>query len=237
MNRIRSSASADSARMQTVPSGRCQARARSKPAAVETAVGLIAESTMRTRRLVGYLDWANGDDEPFWRPPSSKAEVHAVRENHLPWPRFDAPEDNVIQGLRWLQQLKGVLTAGSVLFVLSDFLVEPDEEAWGQAFERRWDVVPVVIQDPLWEASFPEVGPVTVPIADPATGAVRPVRVSRREARARRERNEERRRRLISWFHAFDLEPVVLESSDVASVLAAFLSWADQRMWARRGTL
>src|SRR5213592_617397 len=46
----------------------------SKPAAMEHAVALIAESTVRARGLVGYLDWATGEDEPFWRAPSSKAE-------------------------------------------------------------------------------------------------------------------------------------------------------------------
>ena len=30
-----------------------------------------------------------------------------------------------------------------------------------------WDVVPVVVQDPVWERSFPDVGGVTLPLADP----------------------------------------------------------------------
>jgi hypothetical protein len=198
---------------------------------------LIAESTVRARGLVGYLDYANGDDEPFWRPPSSKAEVHAVREQHVKWPRWDAPDDNVNEALRWLQQLRGVLTAGNLIFVVSDFLARPDEEAWTRTLERRWDVIPVVIQDPVWEASFPEIGPVTVPVADPETGRIQPVRVSRREARARRAHNEERRAQLLQWFLAFGLEPVVVESSDMTDVLAAFLAWADQRTWNRRGVL
>src|SRR5436190_988070 len=172
----------------------------SKPAAMEAAVSMIAESTMRARGLVGYLDYANGDDEPFWRPPASKAEVHAVREQHVKWPRWDAPTENLNEALRWLQQLRGVLTAGNLIFVVSDFLAEPDEEAWTRALERRWDVIPVVIQDAVWEASFPDIGPVTVPVADPATGRVQPVRVSRREARARRACNEARRAQLLDWF-------------------------------------
>jgi Protein of unknown function DUF58 len=209
----------------------------SKPETIRVAGSLIAESTVRARGLVGYLDYANGEEEPFWRRPSSKAEIHAVRYQHLPWPRFEAPPDNVAKGLRWMQQLRGALTPGSLVFVLSDFVVPPDDGAWARALERRWDLVPVVIQDPTWEASFPEVGGVTIPLADPATGAVRPMRVTRREARSRRAHNEQRRMRLLSWFHSFGLEPVVLESSDVSDVLTAFLSWADQRVWERRGTL
>jgi uncharacterized protein (DUF58 family) len=209
----------------------------SKPEAIRVAGSLIAESTVRSRGLVGYLDYANGDDDPFWRPPSSKAEVHAVREQHLLWPRFEAPPDNMTQGLRWLQQLRGTLTPGSLLFVLSDFLVEPDEEAWARALERRWDLVPVVVQDPVWETSFPDVGGVTVPVADPATGTIRPVRMTRREARARRAANEKRHARLLDWFRSFGLDPVVVASTGVVEVLGAFLAWADERLWERRGTL
>jgi uncharacterized protein (DUF58 family) len=205
----------------------------SKPAAMAVAGAMIAESVVRSRGLVGYLDFANGD-EPFWRPPSSKAELHHIKERHLHWPRFDAPDDNVTLGLRHLQDTRGVLTSGSLLFVLSDFLLEPEEEVWAGALERRWDLVPVLIQDPVWEASFPELGAVTVPVADPATGAVRPVRITRREARARRARNEERHAQRIAWFRGFGLEPVVVESSDHGEILAAFMAWADQRLWERR---
>src|SRR5919202_1366080 len=95
----------------------------SKPAAMIAAGSLIAESVVRARGLVGYLDFANGD-EPFWRPPASKAEVYHVKERHLHWPSFLAPVDNVSRALRHLQDLKGALTPGSLLFVLSDFLVE-----------------------------------------------------------------------------------------------------------------
>jgi uncharacterized protein (DUF58 family) len=205
----------------------------SKPQAMVAAGSLIAESVVRSRGLVGYLDFANGD-EPFWRPPASKAELHHVKERHLHWPRFDAPQDNVGRALRHLQDLKGALTPGSLLFVLSDFLLDPDEAVWTSALERRWDLVPVLIQDPVWEASFPDVHAVTVPVADPETGKVRPVRITRRAARARREENEARRERVVTWFRGFGLDPVIVDSSDHGHVLGAFLTWADQRMWERR---
>jgi uncharacterized protein (DUF58 family) len=208
----------------------------SKPAAAAAAGSLIAQSVVRARGIVGYLDFANGE-EPFWRPPSSQAEAHHIREEHLQWPVYDAPRDNLERGLRHLYDTKGVLTSGSFVFVISDFLVLPEEEVWTRAIERRWDVVPVVVQDPLWEASFPDVGGVTLPVVDPATGDVRPVRLSRREARARRAVNEGRREALLDWFRAVGLEPVVVDSADENEVLSAFMTWTEQRLWERRGGL
>jgi uncharacterized protein (DUF58 family) len=204
----------------------------SKPAAVAAAGALIAESTVRARGIIGYLDFASGD-EPFWRPPSSKAEAHHIRESHLQWPRYDAPPDNLTLALRHLQDTRGVLTSGSLVFVVSDFLVVPDEEVWTRSVERRWDVVPVLVQDPVWEASFPDIGRVTIPVADPETGKVRPVRISRREGRLRRERNEARHEATLAWFRTFGLDPVLIGSSDPGDVLGAFLSWAEQRQWER----
>jgi uncharacterized protein (DUF58 family) len=205
----------------------------SKPEAVAAAGALIVESTVRARGIVGYLDLANGE-EPFWRPPSSKAEAHHIREGHLRWPRYDAPRDNLTLALRHLHDTKGALTSGSLVFVVSDFLVMPDEEVWTRSVERRWDVVPVLVQDPVWESSFPDIGRVVVPVADPETATVRPVRISPREARRRREANEARHEALLSWFRTFGLDPVVVRSSDPGAVLASFLSWAEQRQWERR---
>jgi uncharacterized protein (DUF58 family) len=204
----------------------------SKPEAVAAAGALIAESTVRARGIIGYLDFANGE-LPFWRPPSSKAEAHHIRDGHLLWPRYDAPRDNLTLALRHLQDTRGALTSGSLVFVVSDFLVVPDEEVWTRAVERRWDIVPVVVQDPVWEASFPDVGRVTIPVVDPETGKLRPVRISRREAAARREGNEARREQLLSWFRTFGLDPVVVDSSEPGDVLGSFLSWAEQRQWER----
>jgi hypothetical protein len=205
----------------------------SKPAAVAAAGALIAESVLRARGIIGYLDYANGE-EPFWRPPSSKAEAHHIKDRHLQWPEFRAPVDNLTRALGHLHGTRGVLTSGSLVFVVSDFIVMPDEEAWTRSIERRWDIVPVLVQCPTWEASFPACGGVTIPVADPDTGAVRPVRISRREAAARRRLNEERHERTLALFRTFGLDPVILSSSGPGEVLSAFLSWSEQRLWDRR---
>jgi uncharacterized protein (DUF58 family) len=207
----------------------------SKPEAMRVAGSLIADSTIRTRGAIGYLDFAQGDPEPFWRPPTAKSELWRVKESHLAWPQFDAPDDNLTLALEHLRRLRGVLPPGSFVFVLSDFLVLPPDDVWLSASERRWDVVPVVIQDPTWEASFPDLASVVVPFADAATGKVRRLRLSAREARERRLRNERRHDEILGGFRALGMEPVVLGSADVEDVLTAFLGWADQRLAERRG--
>src|SRR5436190_5077687 len=185
----------------------------SKPAAVAAAGSLIAESVLRARGIIGYLDFANGE-EAFWRPPSSKAEAHHIKEGHLLWPEFRAPLDNLTRALVHLHGTRGVLTSGSLVFVVSDFIVMPDEEVWARSVERRWDVVPVIVRCPVWEASFPDCGGVTIPVADPETGHVRALRLSRRDAAARRRRNEERQERTLAFFQTFGAEPVLVSSSD-----------------------
>ena len=95
--------------------------------------------------------------------------------------------------------------------------------AWLRAVDRRWDVVPVVIQDPVWESSFPDVGGVLVPFVDAGSGGVRRVRMGRREARRLRAAHEERHAALIDTLTAYGTDPVVVSSADPDAILTAFL--------------
>jgi uncharacterized protein (DUF58 family) len=124
------------------------------------------------------------------------------------------------------------LPAGSFAFVVSDFLQPPPDTFWLDALERRLDPVPVVVQDPLWEQSFPDAGGVVLPIADAGRRRVRLTRLTRREAADRRRRNEERFAGLLAGFRGLDLEPIVLSSSDGVTLLNAFIAWSDSRRWA-----
>jgi Protein of unknown function DUF58 len=207
----------------------------SKPEAMQVAGTLIADSTVRTRGAIGYLDYAAGGPEPFFRPPTAKSELWRVKESHLRWPHFRAPEDNLTLALEHLGRLRGVLPSGSFVFVLSDFLVSPPDDVWLGANERSWDVVPVVIQDPTWEASFPPIASVVVPFADAATGRVRRMRLSRKEAAERRREHEARHLELLRGFRALGIEPVVVSSAETEDVLTAFLDWAEHRLAERRG--
>src|SRR5919205_1400516 len=190
----------------------------SKPDAVRTASLMIADSTVAARGLSGYLDFADGSGTPYWRPP---------RSQHDDWrtePRrpFRAPQDTVSRSFRHLFELRPSLLPGTFVFVISDFVVEPHEELWLRAVERRWDVVPVVLQDPTWERSFPDVSGTMLPVVEPQTGRTRFLRLSRGEARERREHNERRWTRLQRTFAAFDLDPVAIKSTDPTEILGQF---------------
>jgi hypothetical protein len=126
------------------------------------------------------------------------------------------------------------LPLGSFVFVLSDFLAPPPQSAWLEAIERGWDVIPVVIQDPTWERSFPDVSGIAVPFTDVSAGASARARLSRSEVAERREANEERYRELLHGFEQLGIDPVVLERSDGSGVHAAFIDWAERRL-AERG--
>jgi hypothetical protein len=63
------------------------------------------------------------------------------------------------------------------VFVLSDFVPAAPDDVWLTAIANRWDLVPIVIQDPVWEQSFPDVSGIVVSLRDPATGRVRSVRL------------------------------------------------------------
>src|SRR5205085_4923771 len=118
------------------------------------------------------------------------------------------------------------LPTGSFVFVVSDCLEPLDRRAWARMLERRWDVVPVVVQDPIWERSFPKVEGLVVPFADPLTSAVTSVRLGWHEAAQLREANERRWRTLLADFRSVGLEPVVVDSHEPAEISAAFLRWA-----------
>ena len=202
----------------------------SKPAVMREAGRLIADSTQRARGLLGYLDYAEGA-EAFWRPPHSQQDFWRTKESRLPHPTFRAPADNLGHALHHLIDSRRSLPPGTFVFLLSDFIEPFDEEAWAAVLELPWDLVPVVIQDPIWEQSFPPVGSVMVPVLDPATGKLKLLRLSRREAADRRRRNEARIAELLARFTAFGLEPILLSSTDPDEIFRGFLSWAEQRMY------
>jgi uncharacterized protein (DUF58 family) len=199
-----------------------------KHEAVRAAATLIADSVAEARGLVGYLDFAEGAEAPFWRPPSSSREPWAIRERHLEHPIYDAPEDNLERAFEHLEGHRRSMPSGSFVFVLSDFLVSPAREVWERVIDHRWDVVPVVIQDPVWEQSFPAVDGIVVPLTS-ADGRVSLVRLGKGESDARRRDHETRCERLLGTFRDLGIEPILLSSSDRDHVTAAFLEWSAQR--------
>jgi hypothetical protein len=214
---------ADRRASMSIPSS--QLRRLDKPRALVTAIDLIGQSAVAARSLTGYLDYAEG--EPYWRAPRSEA--RAAHEYDRP---FGAPLDTVTCGLDFLAEHRRELPTQAFVFVLSDFLVAPDVAAWQRALEHRWELVPVLIQDPVWERSFPDVGGLTIPYADPTSGRVVPVYLTEKEAQHLRDAHEERWDERMRRFRALGCEPVEVHAHDLGDMLGAFLRWADLRqMW------
>ena len=204
----------------------------SKPAAIAAATRAIAASALASRAELAYLDYAGYEarrGQPYWIAFGSRQESRLVRDRSAGETRFDAPGDNLARALDFLRRRRGELPRGTFVFVLSDFLGPLAMETWLRAVGNRWDVVPVVIQDAVWEQSFPDVGSLVVPFADPEDGRVFAVRLRRRDAEEKRRANEERLRALLDRLARLGLDPVLLGTSDPGAVVRAFLVWAQRR--------
>jgi uncharacterized protein (DUF58 family) len=198
-----------------------------KPRALRETADLILRSAVLAGGFVGYLD--HGEGTPYWEPPRGGRKIRDVMAKRLASASFEAPPDTLIRALAHLAEHRRSLASGAFVFILSDFIPMPDEQTWADAAERRWDVVPVVIQDPLWEQSFPDVSGITVPLRNARTGRISPVLLSAREAAARRAVNQARLQQLLDTFHTLDVDPIVVSSSDPVEILTSFLNWSETR--------
>jgi uncharacterized protein (DUF58 family) len=204
----------------------------SKRAAVRSSVELIVLSAEARNASVAYLDYAGSGPrggEPYWLAPTGRSALAQIEER-LSTDDFDGPADGVERGLEFLARFRSELSSGTFVFVVSDFLGhEVPTSVWLTAAARRWEVVPVVVQDPTWEQSFPLVDSVIVPLAAPGNGQVLEVRLSRREAGSRRRENELRRVNLLAGMVSLGLDPVVVETDDDSTIDRVFVDWAAQR--------
>ena len=211
----------------------------SKPRALLEAATAIAVSAAVARSEVALLDLAGAEEragEPYWLPPGRRDRPWLVAEREGEATPFDAPEDNLEQALLFLTRLRSDLPSGSFVFVLSDFIGALPPDLWISCGAHGWDLVPVVIQDPVWEQSFPAIGSVVAPVNEPGDPRVRLVRLTRREAGLLRSRNEERLGRLLGELSSLGLDPVLLGTSEPEGVDRAFVEWAEARRrsrWAR----
>jgi hypothetical protein len=189
---------------------------------------LILDSTESALGLAGYVDVPESR-RVRWLRPGGAAQARRIRGYLGAAGQGAAPRDNVSTGLRSLIRLRRHLPVGSFVFVLSDFLAPPSPRVWQMVASLGWDVVPVIVQDPRWEQSFPAASGVALPVVD-AQGGFELVRLRRREAAERREANRARLAALQRDLAAFELESVLLSSADPAAIHSAFLQWHERRM-------
>jgi uncharacterized protein (DUF58 family) len=201
-----------------------------KPALVSEAGRMVIDSALQARCTVSLL---NADGESRLGPaPRGRAETWLLEEQLDIHGAYAAPVGAV--GLAFDALVRSrQLPAGSFVFVISDFLDFPPPGAWQSTLERHWEVIPIVIQDPLWEQSFPDIAGVTVPIADPASGRLATIRLSRSEVLRRREENEARLARIRSQFVGMALDAVFLSDHRSELIYETFVIWAEARRSAR----
>jgi hypothetical protein len=89
--------------------------------------------------------------------------------------------------------------------------------------------VPVILQDPTWERSFPPVAGVLLPTVDVTSGSFRPARLTRREVASLRDEHEARHDTLVQGFRRAGMDPVALDEAAPEPIHRAFLAWADRR--------
>lgn len=205
-----------------------------KERAAAMAIDLIEESVAEARGFTGSLEFAHDRQAVGWCPPGNTGGSRALVEHALP-PSAQPSERGAIAGaLEFLAYHRRSVPPASFVFVLSDFLAPPPLATWERALDRGWDLVPVVVQDPLWEQSFPDLDRIAVPLSAPG-GRLRVVRLRTGESETWRARHEERHARLLAGLRSLGVEPVLVSHADREHVFDAFLSWSVERQasWSR----
>ncbi|MFQ5425681.1 MAG: DUF58 domain-containing protein [Gaiellales bacterium] len=196
----------------------------SKPRAVASAVRLISDSAREARCPVSILDYEDGHR---WRLPEAPAEDHPETEPDSQ--AFDAPPSSLDEALFAALRRDRPLASGAFLFILSDFICPPSAAGWDAVLSRGLDVVPLVIQDPIWEQSFPDVAGTTVAFTDADGSTGRRVRLTRNEVEQRRSANEQRFAELTRTLELLALDRVVLGDHRSGEVVRALSSWVEGR--------
>ncbi len=203
----------------------------SKPSAVARAAEAIAFAAVAARAELGYADEVGGRAHIL--TPGALAPRHILDRARKR--SFDASPASLRDLLNGVANRRAELPQSSFVFVLSDYLNDVPDSTWTVLRRGRLDVVPVIVQDPVWEQHFPRVPGVLIPFAgvdgdsDEAL-----VRLTAAECARLSRENEERLDRLSSRFRLLGFDPIVLGTSDPTAVDRAFLQWAERRRRRRR---
>jgi hypothetical protein len=179
---------------------------------------VVALSASHYHCPIGFLD------ADSWRPPTTSTELEDVVQL-LDAGSYGRPDDTIEALFARLCSVQHLLPGGTFVFCCSDFMELPSLRTLATVVDAEWELVPVVVQDPLWEQSYPEAaGEVALPVCD-ETGRFRLLRQSRAEVRERREANETRLRRLQDLFTNYGFPPIVLSGLGPAALAEALRSW------------
>jgi uncharacterized protein (DUF58 family) len=204
-----------------------------KDEAVRIAAELIAGSVAEARGLAGFLEYGRDPGVVAWSPPGNRGGSRALVDYTLGHDPGHEPA-GAAAPLEFLAAHRRAVPSASFVFVLSDFLVPTPVAAWEDALDRGWDIVPVVVQDPVWEQSFPSVDGIVLPLTG-GDGRLRLVRLGRGESERVRAEHVRRRDTLFGDLRGLGIEPVRVSGDDLDGILDAFLSWAAERQatWSR----
>jgi uncharacterized protein (DUF58 family) len=203
-----------------------------KPATTAAAVASIGRATAAAGGELAYVDQRAG--RPRWLSPGPPLKVLERVGAHVMADPAPAGPTSLDACLLALMRHASSFPAGTFVFVVSDFIDAVAPNIWLKLRALRWDVTPVVIQDPTWEQSFPDVGGVLLPVRDVTSGDVGEVIVSGREARERAHVNEHRLESMLGVFARLGFDPVVLGGSEPAVIAEGFDRWASRRRRLRR---
>jgi hypothetical protein len=203
-----------------------------KPMATAEAVAAIGHAAAGAGGELAYVDQRG--ERPRWLSPGPPLTVLEHVQAHHETDAGAAESTSLDGCLLALTRHRSSFPAGTFVFVVSDFVNAVSPGIWLKLRALRWDVTPVVIQDPTWEQSFPDVGGVLLPVRDAQSGEVGEVLISGHEARSQARANERRLESVLAGFARLGFDPVVLGSSDPAAIAESFDRWANRRRRLRR---
>jgi uncharacterized protein (DUF58 family) len=196
-----------------------------KPGAVGVIVDLVAASVRAARGDVGLVS-ATGSGPFFVRPGRAPSNTW-LRERATG--STEALPDALTRSLELLVRRRNALPVGTFVFVVSDFLEPMPDRMWTRLRRIGWDVTLVVVQDPVWEQSFPRIGGVLLPFTDPRSTRHSDIWITRRRAEALATANERRLARTTARARHLGFDSVVVGTSAQSEIAGLLHAWAARR--------
>jgi uncharacterized protein (DUF58 family) len=189
----------------------------SKPQTLARVAALVADSALAARSAFGFFEFR--DDTPFFSPPGARG-ARTLLDQWTQAPGRGGGR-SVEQLLHALAAERAQLPAGTLVFVLSDFRRTPSDVVWPLVLDAGWELVPVVIQDPAWEQSFPPEAAGLVLEQDDG-----PVRIGTSDAVRLKGEHECRIGEIAAWSARRGFDAVIPQGYEPPELVAAFRTWA-----------